>query len=166
MRQDNDESIHTFGAWMRGQARVCKYNITCPNCSKSTNFIDCILRDVLAHGILDLLGDTKQDMTLEQMLKFIESKESGKHSASCLHDSKNSQAAASSSYNRMRHQAHKEHQPTTQTDTALCTYCGKTGHGTKALSQLWRHECQLSSTAANAVAICNTSTICAIARAN
>ena len=47
-----------------------------------------ILRDVLAHGIsdheiqLDLLGDAKQDMTLEQVLKFIESKESGKHFAS------------------------------------------------------------------------------------
>ena len=53
-----------------------------------TYFPDCILTDALAHGIsdheiqLDLLGDAKQDMTLEQMLKFIESKESGKHFAS------------------------------------------------------------------------------------
>ena len=105
MCQENDKPIHAFGAWIRGQAGVCKYNITCPGCSKSAYFTDCILRDVLAHGIsdpkiqLDLLSDAKQDMTLEQLLKFIESKESGKRSASCLHNSKNSQAAASSSYN-------------------------------------------------------------------
>ena len=97
--QDNDEPIRAFGAWIRGQAGVCKYNVTCPDCSKSVNFTNYILRDVLACGIsdpeiqLDLLGDAKQDMTLEKMLKFIESKESGKRSASRLHDSKNSQAA-------------------------------------------------------------------------
>ena len=90
MRQDNNEPIRAFSAWIRGQAGVCKYNITCPDRSKSVYFTDCILRDVLAHGIsdheiqLDLLGDAKQDKTLEQMLKFIESKESGKHSASQL----------------------------------------------------------------------------------
>ena len=107
---------------------------------KSVDFTDCILRDVLARGIsdheiqLDLLSDANQDMTLKQMLKFIESKESGKCSASCLHDSQNSQAAASSSYNLRRPQAHKECQSTPQTDTTLCTYCGKPGHGTKAPS--------------------------------
>ena len=85
MCQDNNEPIRSFSAWIQGQAGVCKYNVTCPDCSKSVDFPDCILRDVLAHGIsdneiqLDLLGDAKQDMTLEQMLKFIESKESGKH---------------------------------------------------------------------------------------
>ena len=58
------------------------------NTMSLVDFPDCILRDVLAHGIsdheiqLDLLGDAKQDMTLELMLKFIESKESGKHFAS------------------------------------------------------------------------------------
>ena len=88
MRKDNDESICAFGARIRGQAGVCKYNVTCPDCSKSVDFTDCILRDVLARGISnpeiqsDILADAKQDMTLEQMLKFIESKESGKHSTS------------------------------------------------------------------------------------
>ena len=104
MCQDNDEPIRPYGAWIRGQAGVCKY-VTCPDCSKSVDFTDCILGDVIARGIsdpeiqLDLLSDAKRDMTLEQMLEFIESKGSGKHSTSCLHDSKNSQAAASSSYN-------------------------------------------------------------------
>ena len=94
MHQYNDKPIHAFGAWIRSQARVCEYHITCPNCFKFINFTDFILRDVLACEIpdpeiqLDLLGNAKQDITLEQMLKFIESKESGERSASCLHDSK------------------------------------------------------------------------------
>ena len=104
MHQGNKELIRTFGAQVQGQDGVCKYSITCPDCSESVDFTDCILRDVLACGIsdpeieLDLLGDAKQDMTLKQMLKFIELKESGKCSTSHLHDSKNSQAAANSSY--------------------------------------------------------------------
>ena len=92
MRQDNDETIRSFSARIRGQANVCQYNTACPSCSTTVDFTDCILRDVLARGIadneiqLDLLGDAKQDMTLEEMLKFVESKESGKRSASRLHD--------------------------------------------------------------------------------
>ena len=88
MRQDNDETIRSFGARIRGQANVCQYNTACPSCSTTVDFTDCILWDVLARGIadneiqLDLLGDAKQDMTLEEMLKFVESKESGKCSAS------------------------------------------------------------------------------------
>ena len=105
-RQDHNEKIRSFGARIRGQANVCQYNTACPNRSTTVDFTDCVLRDVLARGIadneiqLDLLGDAKQDMTLEEMLKFVESKESGKRSASCLHDySKGPQTAAASSYN-------------------------------------------------------------------
>ena len=50
MCQDNDEPIRAFGTWIRGQIRVCNYNVTCPDCSKSVDFTDCILGDVLAHG--------------------------------------------------------------------------------------------------------------------
>ena len=33
MRQDNDETIGSFGARILGQANVCQYNTACPNCS-------------------------------------------------------------------------------------------------------------------------------------
>ena len=98
-------SGHASGEWwncplLQCQANVCQYNIECPNCSTIVDFTDCILWDALAKDItyneiqLDLLGNTKQDMTLKEMLKFLESKESGKCSASHLHDSKGSQAVA------------------------------------------------------------------------
>ena len=109
MRQDHNETIRSFGASILGQANVCQNNTACPSCSTIIDFTDCILQDVLARGITDneiqlnLLGNAKQDMTSEEMLKFVESKESGKRSASHLHDySKGPQTAAASSYNWLR----------------------------------------------------------------
>ena len=98
MRQDRDEPVRAFGARLRGQASVCKFSVECPGCHKGVDYTDCILRDVLCRGLadsdiqLDLLGDANQDMTLEQVFKFVESKESGKRSALRLHDSHKRQA--------------------------------------------------------------------------
>ena len=148
MRQDNDETICSFGARIHGQANVCQYNTACPSCSTTVDFTDCILQDVLARGIadneiqLDLLGDAKQDMTLEEMLKFVESKESGKRSASCLHDySKGPQTAAASSYNWLRRQAHKDRPAPPNGEHILCSYCGKKGHGLKSPTSIRTSEC-------------------------
>ena len=47
------------------------------------NYTDAILRDVLTHGIcdseiqLDLLGDQNQDITIEQVFKFVGATEAG-----------------------------------------------------------------------------------------
>lgn len=63
MRQDRDEQVRNFIAKHRGQAGVCKFVITCPNCNPEVNYTDTIVRDVLARGIadpdiqLDLIGD-------------------------------------------------------------------------------------------------------------
>ena len=49
-----------------------------------------MIKVVLCRGLedndiqVDLLGDRNQEMTLEQVLKFIEAKKAGKSSASCL----------------------------------------------------------------------------------
>ena len=89
MKQDREEPVRSF----RGQAGVCKYIIKCPSCATEVNYMECIVRDVVCCGIadpdiqLDVLGDKNQDMALEEMLRFIEAKESGKRSASRLLDS-------------------------------------------------------------------------------
>ena len=90
MRQDRDEPIRSFGARIRGQAGVCKYTLECPGCNINVKYTDQIIKDVLARRLtdpeiqLDLLGDMNQDMSLEDVLKFVEAKESGKRSASRL----------------------------------------------------------------------------------
>ena len=109
MRQDRDEAIRSFGARIKGQAGICKYTTTCPRdaCNADIDYTDAILRDVLARGIadqeiqLDLLGDQNQNMSLEDMLRFVEAKESGKRSASRLLDPPNV-SAASSTYRRAK----------------------------------------------------------------
>ena len=73
MVQDADEPIRNFGARIKGQANVCKYNTECPDCQHSIDYTDEILRDVLVRGLADtdiqlsLLGEKNQDMTLEEM---------------------------------------------------------------------------------------------------
>ena len=99
MRQDRDETVRSFGARLRGQAGICKFMIKCPGCDIEVNYTDAILRDVLTKGIadpkiqLDILGDKNQDMTLEEVFKFVEAKESGKRSASKLLDTHSVHAA-------------------------------------------------------------------------
>ena len=60
-----------------------------------------ILCDVLAHGImddeiqLDLISDQNKKMKIEEMIKFVEARESGKRSASRLLDTPSVNAASS-----------------------------------------------------------------------
>uniref|UniRef100_A0A0L8HIR9 Reverse transcriptase RNase H-like domain-containing protein n=1 Tax=Octopus bimaculoides TaxID=37653 RepID=A0A0L8HIR9_OCTBM len=80
MCQDQDEPIRVFAACLQGQSGVCHAMI---------DYSDIIVRDALVHGLgdeicLEILGDSKQDMTLEEVLRYIEAKESGKCSASWL----------------------------------------------------------------------------------
>ena len=77
MVQEVDEPIRNFGARIKGQANVCKYNTECSNCDHSIDYTDEILRDVLVRGLADteiqlsLLGDKNQDMELDEMYKFL-----------------------------------------------------------------------------------------------
>ena len=90
MRQDRDEPVRTYGARLRGQAGVCKFTQQCTGCDASVDYTETILRDVLCRGLedgeiqMDLLGNKNQDMTLEEVLRFVEAKEAGKRSASRL----------------------------------------------------------------------------------
>lgn len=74
-------------ARLRGQASVCKYTLENTGCGIHLSYTKSILGDVPCRGLsdaeiqMDLLGDVNQGMTLEQTLKFIETKE-GKRSAS------------------------------------------------------------------------------------
>ena len=90
MRQDHDETVCSFSAHLHGQSGVCKFLIKCPSCNVDVNYTEAILCDVLTCGIadteiqLDLLGDKNQEMILEEIFQFVEAKEAGKCSASCL----------------------------------------------------------------------------------
>ena len=92
MCQDRDEPV---------QAGVCKYIIKYPNCDHDVNYIDPMVRDVLARGIcdndiqLDLLGNSNQDMSLEEVTRLVEVKDARKRSSSRRLDSHAVESASS-----------------------------------------------------------------------
>ena len=111
MRQDRDEPVRAFAfaARLRGQASVCNYKKDC-TCSLVVDFSDIMVRDTLIRGLegeeirLDVLGQPKQDISLEKVLWYVEAKESGKRSAGRLLEGDTTTtttiAAAASSYKR------------------------------------------------------------------
>ena len=135
MRQDRDDTVRSFSARIRGQAGVCKFFLPCPDCSQTVHYTEEVLRDVMIRGLeepeiqLDLLGDKNQDMTFEEVLRFIEAKEAGKRSATRLIDTHRVEAAKSS-YTRNKRMERIQHEPIA--GTSPCTFCGKKGHGRTA----------------------------------
>ena len=143
MRQDRDESVLAFGAQLRGQAGVCKFITECTGCRSKVNNIDVILHDVLCCGLnnpdiqLDLLSDKNQDMTLEQVFKFVEAKEAGKLSATRLLVPHGTDALMGSGYRSKRKDSLKEgHVPRQKGQGETCSYCGRRGHGRSAPSRV------------------------------
>ena len=108
MRQDRDEPIRAYGARLRGQASVCKFIQKCTECETNVDYREAIIKDVLCRGLedteiqMDLLGDKNQDITLEQILRFVEAKEAGKRSASRLLLPQATDAVTGSSYRRQK----------------------------------------------------------------
>ena len=147
MKQDRDEAIRSFGARLRGQAAVCKYITQCPHCEEEVTYTDCILRDVLIQGIedpeiqLELLGNSNQDMPLEEVFSFIEAKEAGKRSASRLLQSQGA-ASSVSSYRRNKREALKRQETAPQANkNKTCSYCGRKGHGQYANANDRKKDC-------------------------
>nr|KAG5707435.1 hypothetical protein BaRGS_011939 [Batillaria attramentaria] len=85
MRQDRDEPVRAFAARLRGQAGVCNFRVN-PSlaCHAEVDYSNIMIRDVLIRGLedeeirLDILGESRQDMSLEDALQYVEAKESGK----------------------------------------------------------------------------------------
>ena len=129
MKQDRDEPVRAYGARLRGQASVCKFTQKCTGCDASVNYTEAMLKDVLCRGLedteiqMDLLGDKNQEMTLEQVLKFVEAKEAGKRSASRLLLPHATDAVTGSSDRRQKKITTRGPPPR---DQELCTYCAPT----------------------------------------
>ena len=148
MKKGRAEPIRTYRARLRGQASVCRFTQQCTNCDTSVDYTEAILRDVVCRGLedseiqLNLLGDKNQDMTLEQMLRFIEAKEAGKRSATQLLLPHAADAVAGSTY---KHQKRSTTEGPSPMEQDPCSYCGKRGHGKNALgvSSIWDSMCPL-----------------------
>ena len=94
MTQAPGTSIRTFLASLRGQAALCSFTAACAEtgCTHKFDYSNEIIKDNLIRGISDpeilssLLGDTKTDRNLEEVVAFIAQKEQGKATRSAVGD--------------------------------------------------------------------------------
>ena len=144
MRQDDAEKIPQFIARLKVQANTCKYTATsqCSGCQEQVthNYMDEMVRDVLIKGITDsdirqdILGEMKQDMSLDQVTKYILAKLQAKQSASHL-SGETTTGAVRSSHRRRKFQNTENFKQIPKKDSSAtktyvtCKYCGETGHG-------------------------------------
>ena len=122
------------------------------------NFADEILRDVLARGIvddeiqLDLISDQNQKMKIEEMIRFVEARESGKRSASRLLDTPSVNAASSMYRRNKQHEVRTRGAVTTKLSpvpktertfdpTALCWFCAERSHGKNPPWSIRKSQC-------------------------
>lgn len=101
-----DEPVRAFAACLRGQAGVCNYKKNWTY-SLVVDFSDIMFRDTLTRGLedeeirMDVLGQSRQDMILDEVLQYVVAKESSKRSASRLLEGGSTMtASAASSYKR------------------------------------------------------------------
>ena len=148
--QDHDEPIRAFCARVRGQATICKYSVACPSCNEPVDYTDSVITDVVSQGLadkdiqLDLLGDSNQSPSLEEVLLFVEKKESGKRSATRLADPSHINAIKSTYRKQQNARPRQQDSPSPNPHLDqgdACSYCGQTGHGKKAPTRLRRTSC-------------------------
>lgn len=158
-KQDRDEPVCAFYARLKGLASMCNYVVKgkCAHNSDVTlNYSDSMIRDVLITGLADddikrdVLSHTEQDMSLTELVAFVEAKEAGKISSARLSGTYTANAIRSSykrqsiNTNKPPVKPFKDYQlpdynksATSQRSTDIrnqsssnnCGWCGFTGHG-------------------------------------
>ena len=160
IQQDRDETVRSYCARLRGQASVCQFNksVTCScNIEVVIDYSNEMVRDALIRGLededirLEVLGQCKQDMSLDETLALIEAKESGKRSAGRLLHNSNPPVTtnATSSYRRRNNmQVNQRNKPSATSNhsssnfsSQRCSHCGKVGHGNGRNRSVRRNQC-------------------------
>ena len=89
-KQDRGESYRSFASRHRGVAEVCEFHEPCGNCGHIVDHSESRVSDQLCIGMADpdiqeeLMGEASKRLTVEQTLKFIEKKATGKRSANAI----------------------------------------------------------------------------------
>ena len=82
--QPPGSSIRNFLATLKGQSKLCEFKIHCQTCLVDLDYSEEVILDQLVRGIsdkeilADLLGDTKTDRSLSEVVDFIARKEQAK----------------------------------------------------------------------------------------
>lgn len=163
-RQDRDEPVRSFCARLKGIALTCQYTTECSCAPPSTvDYSDEMIRDALIRGVYDseiklsLLSEKDANTKLEDIVRFIESREGGKQSARRLDTPSvagaSAHASAVSSFRRQQRDAYRARQPPvpngssgTSPTPPLCDFCGTRDHPLDRISRVskcsaYGHQC-------------------------
>ena len=94
MGQDNEEPGGSFTARLKGQAAICNFTVKCsiPTCQNPTSYTDKMVAHQLVRGLVDPAiqeqvlahAASGQDLSLEEIQKFVEAKEIGRRSGAII----------------------------------------------------------------------------------
>ena len=82
--QTAGSSVRTFNATLKGIAKHCQFQVKCHACEVKVDYSSEMIKDQIIRGlsdreiVSDLLGDTKTDRDLEEVVDYIDRKERGK----------------------------------------------------------------------------------------
>ena len=144
MRQGRDQGIRHWLAVLMGQASVCEYVIPCAckcECPDKplVNYTEKALRPIIAANIADPeiqkdliteLNRRKNQMTVEEIINFVEGRECGNESAMKL-SAPHSNNAVHSNYKKSLKPNGKSHTHADKSNhnREKCSHCGMSGHG-------------------------------------
>ena len=127
LRQEHDEPFRTFAARVRGKAETCAFTTKC-ECTRTVNYTDHMIRDVLIHGISDsdirreVLGVSDiLDTAVNQVIALVESKEMARNALPSAN------LSSVSSFKRQS-SASATQLPQTSTKQATCPECKSLYH--------------------------------------
>merc|ERR1711888_247388 len=144
LSQDREEPIRAFFARLKAAASACKLTVQCTAvaCTERVSYSDKMILHALVRGIVDeeirenVLAKT-EELGLEETIKFIEAKETGRRSTAQLSPG----GLANTGVNKIT--AYKREQrsdaitrptliPMARPTGTYCTHCKQTDHGSSA----------------------------------
>ena len=149
LSQDQDESARAYTARLKGQASICNFAIRCNSttCGKLTSYSDQMVSHQLFRGLADpsiqeqILSHAADnpELNLNDTLKFIEAKESGKRSSNILSSAGGLNKIGAAKYQKKNV---SEVVNGAVSDNKKCGWCGQTGHGARASTNIRREKCK------------------------
>ena len=149
--QDNEEPGGSFTARLKGQAAICDFTVKCSvsTCQNPTSYTDKMVAHLLVRGLVDPAiqeqvlahAASGQDLSLDEIQKFVEAKEIGRRSGAII--------AGASGLNRLsdykggKEPGRQRIRSNSETSShEKCGWCGKAGHGARASREIREQKCK------------------------
>ena len=160
MTQADDETVTQYVARLRGQAALCDYNITCPQCNVNVHYGEEAINDQLIRGLAckatqeEVLARGSELTTQQKIVDFVAAKENARSSHDAL-----TGASATASINTRQSQYQRQKKNTSSASRTgdsdfrkpgvgdtHCHGCGSRDHGRtfqdrKARCPIWGKRC-------------------------